>query len=857
MPQLVAVSFATHSSQLLNRLRTKTKTYATLKNLIPYWGCCFCLAFISQIPVVAQSISGYVLTEDNDPIPYVNIFVKELNTGTSTDNQGRYFLNIDVGDYLVVFSSVGYETKSITMVVRDAPIVKNVYLKASNRELEDIVVRASRKDPAYEIIQKVIDNRKSYLAQVTSSKRKVYVKATEQVDIKERERKKEKKMAIDASADYISFGPKKEIDPRSNLNMVEMYLELNYKSPDHYKEERTGHTAYGNQNGLFLPQFSETDFNFYHNQVELTGIAEAPMISPISRTAILAYKYKLESSTKEGPYLVHKIKVIPRKTSNSSAGGYLYINDRLWNINRLDLTLPKGSLKFYDQFRLKQDYQQIEDSLWIPFRQEFIYETKQGRYKNFKGSTVLHYSEYEKNYVFPKKFFGNEVASTTKEALERDSSYWNSTRPEALTTEQMAMIHYRDSIESVHKSQDYLDSLEAQYNKITLGEALIHGFGFRNTAQKRHLFVSSLLSLVNFEVIGGWRLGPYFFYNKLWENGKLLSTSSNFSIGLKNTDLQGNARIWYRYDPFRLGSIQLRIGRNFASINSYDAYLNQLKRSNFILNDHIGFTHRIELFNGFYLHTEANLNDRKSIEDYNSTTFITDIINDEDPLAFENYQAFVTDLKLSYTPKQKYMREPNRKVVLGSSFPTFSATHKKGWPGPFSSDINFDYLDLTVEQDIVLGIFGNSKYSLQLGKFINTKDLRFVDFKRFRESDPYLYSDPLHSFQLLDTSLITTDLFFEAHHIHHFNGALVNNIPLIKKLKVRVVAGIGVLWVKENNYRHEELFAGLERVFKIGARRRLRLGIYGVVSESNQTKPATDFKISFDVIDTWKKDWSY
>lgn len=828
-----------------------------MKDLFPYWVCCFCVVLFFQTSAEAQSISGYVLTEDNEPIPYVNIFVKELNTGTSTDNQGRYFLNIDIGDYLVVFSSVGYETKSITMVVGDEPLIKNAYLKASNRQLEDIVVKASRKDPAYEIIQKVIENRKSYLAQISSFKTKVYIKATEQVDIKERERKKEKKMELDASADYISFGPKKEIDSRSNLNMVEMYLELNYKSPDHYKEERTGHKAYGDQNGLFLPRFSETDFNFYHNQVELTGIAEARLISPISRTAILAYKYKLESSTKEGPYLVHKIKVIPRKTGNSSAAGYLFINDGLWNINRLDLTLPKGSLKFYDRFRLKQDYQHIEDSLWIPFRQEFIYETKQGRYKNFKGSTVLHYSEYQNNFIFPARFFGNEVTTTTKEAFERDSSYWNSTRPEALTQEQIAMIHYRDSIESVHKSQDYLDSLEVQYNKITLGEALIHGFGFRNTAQKRHLFVSSLLSLVNFEVIGGWRIGPYVFYNKLWENGKLLSTSSNFNIGLKNRDLQGNARIWYRYDPFRLGSLQFRIGRTFASINSYDAYLNQLKRSNFILNDHIGFTHRIELLNGFYLHTEANLNDRKSIEDYNSTTFITDIINDEDPLAFENYQAFVTDLKFSYTPKQKYMREPNRKVVLGSSFPTFSVTHKKGWPGPFSSDINFDYLDFTVEQDVILGIFGNSKYSLQLGKFINTKDLRFVDFKRFRESDPYLYSDPLHSFQLLDTSLITTDLFFEAHHIHHFNGALVNNIPLVKKLKVRVVAGVGVLWVKENNYRHEEIFAGLERVFKLGARRRLRLGIYGVVADSNQTRPTTDFKISFDVIDTWKKNWSY
>mgnify|MGYP001800991628 FL=1 len=71
------------------------------------------------------------------------------------------------------------------------------------------------------------------------------------------------------------------------------------------------------------------------------------------------------------------------------------------------------------------------------------------------------------------------------------------------------------------------------------------------------------------------------------------------------------------------------------------------------------------------------------------------------------------------------------------------------------------------------------------------------------------------------------------------------------------MAGAGAMWIEDQNYFYREAFAGLERVFKLGARRRLRLGIYGVAADSNQTSFDTDFKISFDIIDTWKKKWSY
>ena len=379
----------------------------------------------------------------------------------------------------------------------------------------------------------------------------------------------------------------------------------------------------------------------------------------------------------------------------------------------------------------------------------------------FKGTTVLAFSEYQRDYVFPNRFFGNEVSVITQEAYKRDSSFWNSTRPEPLTADQRKVIAYRDSIEAARTNKHYLDSIEAMYNKVKFGEVVFSGIGFRNDSLKSNIYISSLLNTIGFEVIGGWRLGPNSFYFKRYESGRAISMSGGFNYGLKNKDIQGSANVWWRYNPFRSGDLSIRTGRSFYSINSFDAYLNQLRISNYILHDHVDLFHRIELFNGFFIAADIGFHDRQSLENYDRTSVINEVIDETEPLIFEGYQALISNIKITYTPKQRFMSEPNRKIILGSKFPTFGLTHRKGWNRIFTSDIDFDYIETSVEQNLLLGTLGSSKYTLQLGKFVNTKDLRYVDLKRFRQSDPILYSDPLLSFQLLDTSLVATDWYFE------------------------------------------------------------------------------------------------
>lgn len=811
----------------------------------------------------AQSISGSIVDENGLAVPYANVFIKEIQSGTSADFDGNFFLSLETsGEYSLVFSALGYETKSMNVMLREPSEFKVfVTMRSSAIQMDEIVVRATKKDPAYGIIRKVIEAKEKYNNSIASSQSEVYIKSIEKLNLTKKKKKvefEEKQLNKDGSPKDLMEEIQRKLDAEMNkINMVEMQLTLHHKKPNYYKEIRNAFKAYGRKEGLFIPNLSESNFSFYKNLVKLKGISDIPIISPISNNSILTYKFKLlESTIDDEGQQVHKIKVTPRKKGNASVSGILYINEGLWNIRHLELSLYKGASKFYDKFKIIQDYG-VEDGIWIIKRQEFEYETKVGGKKNFVGSTLITIDSFQRNVVYPPKFFGNEMAILTKEALDRDSVYWETSRPEPLTQEQEKLVHYQDSVQAWVTSDKYLDSMDVLFNKVDLLDIFIDGVKFRDHKKKSNLGFGTLPSLIDFDVVGGWRIGPFTNYYRRFENGRILNASGRVTLGIENQDLQGNIGFWTRLNPYKLFDISMNVSKDFESINYNDAILNQLRSSNYYLSKIISFGHRVELLNGLYFASYSNFADRQSATPFNTSTVLDEIIDDIPSRFFDPYQALITEFSLSYTPQQRFISEPNRKVILGSKYPTFHFRYGKGWNKLLGSDIDYDRIEFQIEQNMTLGIFGTSNYNIRMGDFLNERDVRFIDVKRFNQSNPWWQEDPLFNFNSLDTIITTTDFYFEAHYVHHFNGAIVNNIPLVKMLRVQAVAGAGFLWVEDSKIRYEEIFAGLERTFKLGARRRLRLGVYGVLANSNIANTNTAIRFYVDVIDTWRKDWNF
>ena len=101
------------------------------------------LILFTQLSFCQFGITGTVIDGDfNEPLPFVNILVKETGEGATSDFDGKYTLELESGTYTLVFSFVGYETKQITSIevgITDFTIL-DVVLNSAAQGLEEVII---------------------------------------------------------------------------------------------------------------------------------------------------------------------------------------------------------------------------------------------------------------------------------------------------------------------------------------------------------------------------------------------------------------------------------------------------------------------------------------------------------------------------------------------------------------------------------------------------------------------------------------------------------------------------------------------------------------------------------------------
>ncbi len=100
------------------------------------------IAFVLS-PVAFSQLSGIVINSESlQPIPDVNINLPEHNKGTSSSENGAFYLDLNVYPVRVTFSALGYEATEHFYSEADTNLI--VYLKPSVLSLEEIVVMPDR-----------------------------------------------------------------------------------------------------------------------------------------------------------------------------------------------------------------------------------------------------------------------------------------------------------------------------------------------------------------------------------------------------------------------------------------------------------------------------------------------------------------------------------------------------------------------------------------------------------------------------------------------------------------------------------------------------------------------------------------
>ena len=94
---------------------------------------------VARVSPVAVAVTGTVTDEDGQGFPGVNIIVKGTSTGTTTDVNGRYALEVADDNATLVFSFVGYEEQEVAVSGRT---VIDVQMQPNLQALDEVVVTA-------------------------------------------------------------------------------------------------------------------------------------------------------------------------------------------------------------------------------------------------------------------------------------------------------------------------------------------------------------------------------------------------------------------------------------------------------------------------------------------------------------------------------------------------------------------------------------------------------------------------------------------------------------------------------------------------------------------------------------------
>ncbi len=102
----------------------------------------FILLFVLVLPVMAQqtTVKGTVTSqEDGEPLPGVSVLIRNTTTGTVTDIDGNYSINLPTGNETLSFSFIGFETQNIEVGNRNTI---DVVMLQDVSQLSEVVVTA-------------------------------------------------------------------------------------------------------------------------------------------------------------------------------------------------------------------------------------------------------------------------------------------------------------------------------------------------------------------------------------------------------------------------------------------------------------------------------------------------------------------------------------------------------------------------------------------------------------------------------------------------------------------------------------------------------------------------------------------
>ncbi len=745
---------------------------------------------ILSLPALGQEriISGKVTDANSgDPIPFVNVFIKGTNTGTTTDFNGRYELRLNENADSLTASYIGYITRSkpLSGAARQE---LNFQLAEDVISLDEVVFVAGE-NPAFPILRKVVDHkRENDKNALNAYEYETYTKIEIDVDnISDsfREKKFMKKItSVMDSVDQLAGEDGKPILPLFISETLSNYFFRREPRMQHEKIVKTKITGVGVEDGSLTAQFIGSSFqqyNFYENWL---NIVSKEFVSPISVGWKTYYDYELVDSLYVDDDFCYRLDFYPKSEQDLAFTGSMWITREDYALKRIDATVNRtANLNYIEKIKVQQELEKTAAGPWLPSQTRILLDIGEIT-DNMAGVLAKFYTSNKKmvvNQPHEPKFYARPIELNEDYRLDASNEdYWDQHRHEPLSATEKNVYQMIDTLKNIPIVRTYTDILKVAVNgyhkigKFDVGPYLALYAQNNVEGSRFHLGMRT-----NIDFSDKWILGGYLAYGvkdeefkyrmfverildrEHWTTLRLAHGHEIDQVGLSAEDLIGN-NIFLA--ATRFGRLNRPYYQDYVRMSFEREVLKGLTPS-------ISFTHKFYKpeFNFAYYTTESQQLDEIA------TNFTTTELR----------------LQLRFAKDELYVQNDNERLSLGTlKWPIFTVQYTRGFKGFLGGDFNYNKLSINISDKYKVGFLGTSSVSITAEKIFEV--IPYPLLKNHVGNESIFYTTA--AYNLMNWSEFTSDQYITLRLNHYFEGFILNRIPLMKKLKWRLLATGNVLY---------------------------------------------------------------
>lgn len=777
------------------------------------------LAFTATAAGSSRRISGIVTDSlTRQPVEYASVLLTGTGRGVLTDEKGRFEIITALKSDSVEVSAMGYQTIRIRIKPEGNCRLK-IELVSTGVSLGEVVAKpkkerySKRNNPAVDMMERIRHN-----AELNDPRRNPYYNYDKYERITfgynnfDPGTPEHPNALLKQFPFLIEYVDTSEVTGRRILNLAEREKvgEVNFRAdPRAEKEVVRGRRSAGIDEMIekeSMQRFYEDvmrEIDVYDNDITLL---QTRFVSPLSRIAPDFYKFYLTDTVTIDTLRCAQLTFTPHNPASKGFTGHLYVDlaDTTMFVRRVKLNVPKAiNLNFVDNIIITQDYDRAPDGSRLRVRDDMVVEASL-----FPGSPELYarrvtlYTDhnFDPEGADPEvfRYAGRQLVEAGADS--RPDKYWQRSRPG----------HYAGT-RSVTSLMGRLRSVPLFYWGEKVLKILVSGY--INTGNPSKFDIGPMNTTVSYNDIEGLRLraggmttanlsrrwfargyGAYGFKDHRWKYSGELEYSFHDKQYHSREFPVHSLRLTHLYDVDMLG-------QHYMFTNPDNVFLSLKRMSDTQMTYHrvTKLEYRLELQNNFSVMARLR-NERQE-----ATRFMPFI--DGTGRSFGHYTLNTMILELRYAPGEKFFQTKSNRLPINLDAPVFVLSHTVGPGGLAGNRYTINRTEASFQKRVWFAPAGYADVILKGGHVWSR-----VPYPELLIPNANLsYTIQPESFACLNPMEFITDSYAQWDLTWWADGAILNYIPLLKRLKLREAFAFrgffGHLSDRNNPAMNPELFA--------------------------------------------------